>query len=173
MVDCTYCFIRNDIDKCLYPILLKFKISVLEIEKIKNIFILSFNLIAIYSIPANMRQWVYCSGLRQGSSSDFDFFWNEFLKEDLANNAVIMIGAAGCTNDVGSLEKFLDAIITVNNSAEIIRPQDNSAAWSSAVTGNNANPMRMLNWLRRNVNLFIERYLLHTTTLYQHIYVPK
>ncbi|OWR41735.1 aminopeptidase N precursor [Danaus plexippus plexippus] len=108
-------------------------------------------------IPANMRQWVYCSGLRQGNSSDFDFFWNEFLKEDLANNAVIMIGAAGCTNDVGSLEKFLDAIITVNNSAEIIRPQDNSAAWSSAVTGNNANPMRMLNWLRRNVNLFIER----------------
>nr|XP_026484279.1 membrane alanyl aminopeptidase-like [Vanessa tameamea] len=103
-------------------------------------------------LPANMRPWVYCSGLRQGTAEDFDYFWNRFLNEDLASEIVVMIQAAGCTSDQLSLDKFLDAIISNN---DIIRPQDFSTAWNSAVTGNEENTSRLFNWLRRNVNQVI------------------
>lgn len=101
-----------------------------------------------------MRPWVYCSGLRQGDASDFDYFWNRYLNEDLASEIVVMIQAGGCTSDQASFDIYLNAII---NSSNVIRPQDHSTAWNSAVTGNEINTMRLLDWLRRNVNQVIER----------------
>ncbi|CAH2105877.1 unnamed protein product [Euphydryas editha] len=103
-------------------------------------------------VPANMRPWVYCSGLRQGTAEDFDYFWNRFLNEELASEIVVMIQAAGCTLNQASLERFLNAIVDGNNT---IRPQDLSTAWSSAISGNEENAMRMFNWLRSNINQVI------------------
>ncbi|CAH0725373.1 unnamed protein product, partial [Brenthis ino] len=105
------------------------------------------------SVPANMRPWVYCSGLRQGNAADFDYFWNRYLNEDLASEIVVMIQAAGCTSDQASLEKFLNAIIDNTNT---IRAQDLSTAWSSAVTGNEINAERLFDWLKRNINQVIQ-----------------
>ncbi|KAI8424594.1 hypothetical protein MSG28_003037 [Choristoneura fumiferana] len=39
-------------------------------------------------IPANMRPWVYCTGLRLGSAANFDTFWDRYLAEDLASEKV-------------------------------------------------------------------------------------
>lgn len=105
-----------------------------------------------------MRPWVYCSGLRQGTAEDFDFFWDRFLAEDLASEIVVMIQAAGCTSNQASLEKFLNAIVAPDNS--IIRAQDLSTAWSSAISGNEENVMRMFTWLRSNINQVINKYVL-------------
>lgn len=101
-----------------------------------------------------MRPWVYCSGLRQGNATDFDYFWNRYLNEDLASEIVVMIQAAGCTSDQASLEKFLNAIIDNTNT---IRAQDVSTAWNSAVTGNEINTERLFDWLKRNVNQVIQK----------------
>ncbi|MEE5434573.1 ERAP1-like C-terminal domain-containing protein, partial [Streptococcus pneumoniae] len=46
-------------------------------------------------VPANMRPWVYCVGLREGDGADFDYFWDQYLNEDLASEQVVMIQAAG------------------------------------------------------------------------------
>lgn len=100
------------------------------------------------SIPANMRSWVYCTGLRYGTADDFNFFWTRYLAEDLSNEKVVMLGAAGCTTDQASLERFLNAIVSGNDD---IRPQDHSTALSSAITSNEVNVMRSFDWLTRNV----------------------
>ncbi|CAH2240695.1 jg6648 [Pararge aegeria aegeria] len=97
-----------------------------------------------------MRPWVYCSGLRQGTAADFNYFWSRYETEDLASEIVVMINAAGCTSDQPSLEKFLNAIVSVDNI--YVRPQDWSAAWSSAASGNPENPMRIFEWLTKNVD---------------------
>lgn len=95
-----------------------------------------------------MRPWVYCTGLRYGTADDFNYFWNRYLTEDLANEKVVMLGAAGCTTDQTSLERYLSAIVSGNDD---IRPQDHSSALSSAITSNEVNTMRAFQWLTNNV----------------------
>ncbi|CAH0703043.1 unnamed protein product [Spodoptera exigua] len=100
-------------------------------------------------IPPNMRPWVYCGGLRNGNEADFDFFWRRYLDENLSNEKVVMLGAAGCTGNTVALHKFLNVIVSTPsiNEDEDIRPQDYSAAISSAVTSNEANTMKVIEWL--------------------------
>ncbi|VVD01641.1 unnamed protein product [Leptidea sinapis] len=100
-----------------------------------------------FSIPANMRPWVYCAGLRQGTAADFNYFWNRYLNEDLAGEIVVMLQAAGCTKDTASLEVFLNAIV---DGQDTVRPQDHSTALSSAVTGNEENTLKFRSWLDQN-----------------------
>ncbi|XP_050667553.1 membrane alanyl aminopeptidase-like [Leptidea sinapis] len=100
-------------------------------------------------IPANMRPWVYCAGLRQGTAADFNYFWNRYLNEDLAGEIVVMLQAAGCTKDTASLEVFLNAIV---DGQDTVRPQDHSTALSSAVTGNEENTLKVFDWLKRNLD---------------------
>ncbi|CAH0763600.1 unnamed protein product [Diatraea saccharalis] len=100
------------------------------------------------AIPANMRPWVYCVGLREGNAADFDFFWDKYLIEDLASEQVVMLQAAGCTSDQNSLAKFLNAIV---DEEEIVRPQDLTTAFNSAVTRNEVNTLRVFEWLKNNV----------------------
>ncbi|XP_041970736.1 uncharacterized protein LOC121727124 [Aricia agestis] len=101
------------------------------------------------NIPANMRPWVYCSGLRQGDAEDFNFFWDRYLREQLASEIVVMLQAGGCTSDEASLNTFLNAILTND---DIVRPQDYTTALNSAITGNEYNTMRFFEWLKANVN---------------------
>ncbi|XP_075971875.1 membrane alanyl aminopeptidase-like [Anticarsia gemmatalis] len=105
---------------------------------------------SINNIPANMRPWVYCTGLRHGDAADFTFFWNRYVAEDLASEKIVMLQAAGCTNDEASLQAFLNAI-TAGDDDDTIRPQDYSTALSSAITSNEVNTMRAFNWLTNNV----------------------
>ncbi|CAH1647274.1 unnamed protein product [Spodoptera littoralis] len=83
-------------------------------------------------IPPNMRPWVYCGGLRNGNEADFDYFWQRYLAEDLSNEKVVMINAAGCTGNENALHKLLNIIVDTSVTQDI-RPQDYSAAISSAV----------------------------------------
>ncbi|XP_026755766.2 membrane alanyl aminopeptidase-like isoform X2 [Galleria mellonella] len=98
-------------------------------------------------IPANMRPWVYCEGLRQGSSEDFDIFWERYLTTDLASEKAVMLETAGCTTNKSSLEKFLTAIVTDDDA---IRPQDYTTAYNSAVSGNENNTLLVFEWLKQN-----------------------
>ncbi|CAH1647273.1 unnamed protein product [Spodoptera littoralis] len=100
-------------------------------------------------IPPNMRPWVYCGGLRNGNEADFDYFWQRYLAEDLSNEKVVMINAAGCTGNENALHKLLNTIVDTSVTQDI-RPQDYSAAISSAVSSNEYNTMRVFNWLKNN-----------------------
>ncbi|RVE53192.1 hypothetical protein evm_002025 [Chilo suppressalis] len=103
-------------------------------------------------VPANMRPWVYCVGLREGGAADFEYFWNQYLIEDLASEQVVMIQAAGCTTDKNSLEEFLNAIV---NESEIVRPQDRNTALNSAVSRNEINTQIVFEWLKNNIQRVI------------------
>lgn len=113
-------------------------------------FLFLFNgIFFLYSIPANMRPWVYCTGLRYGTAADFDFFWNRYLQEDLASEQVVMLQNAGCTSDEPSLRKFLDAIVSKE---DLVRPQDFTTSLNNAVSKNEYNTLRVFEWLKDNVN---------------------
>lgn len=96
-----------------------------------------------------MRSWVYCEGLRQGSSEDFTYFWNRYLNEDLANEKVVMLQYAGCTTNQNSLEQFLNAIVS---GTDAVRAQDFTTALNSAVSRNEINTLRVFEWLKNNVD---------------------
>lgn len=104
-----------------------------------------------HSIPPNMRPWVYCNGLRYGGAEEYDFFWSEYLKTNVANEQVVMITAAGCTQHQPSLNRFLANIASGTENNFVIRPQDYSTAISSAITSNEANTMRVFHWLQSNL----------------------
>ncbi|KAL0882637.1 hypothetical protein ABMA27_001072 [Loxostege sticticalis] len=106
-------------------------------------------------IPANMRPWVYCTGLRYGTAADFDFFWNRYLQEDLASEQVVMLQNAGCTSDEPSLRKFLDAIVSKE---DLVRPQDFTTSLNNAVSKNEYNTLRVFEWLKDNVNPAAEAF---------------
>ncbi|XP_047984433.1 membrane alanyl aminopeptidase-like [Leguminivora glycinivorella] len=99
-------------------------------------------------VPPNMRPWVFCEGLRRGSAADFDIFWQKYLENDLSNDKIVMLETAGCTQDEASLQKYLSAIVAMDDS---VRPQDYNTALNAAVTGNEVNTMRMFRWLTNNV----------------------
>ncbi|KAI5638674.1 peptidase family m1 domain-containing protein [Phthorimaea operculella] len=102
----------------------------------------------VMDLPANMRPWVYCEGLRQGNADDWNFFWNQYLQKDLANDQVVMLQNAGCTSDQASLERYLDEIVSLNDT---VRPQDMNTAINSAITGNQGNELKVFEWLKRNI----------------------
>lgn len=115
-----------------------------------------FTNLLIFRIPSNMRPWVYCAGLRAGDATDFDFFWNKYLNEDLAGEQVVLLQAAGCTSDTASLGRFWEAITAGENDV-IIRAQDLSVALSSAITSNEDNTMKSFRWLQVPANLIRTR----------------
>ncbi|KAJ8733131.1 hypothetical protein PYW08_001429 [Mythimna loreyi] len=102
-------------------------------------------------IPANMRPWVYCNGLRYGSAEDYDYFWSRYNNTDLANEQVVMIQAAGCTQHQPSLNRLLSNIVSTEETNFIVRAQDQSTAISSAITSNEYNTMRAFQWLQNNL----------------------
>lgn len=112
-----------------------------------------FNRIFSNTVRPNMRPWVYCSGLRQGTADDFNFYWARYLETDHASDQLVMIQAAGCTSDTDSLNNFWNAITApgADNLPDVIRPQDISSAISSAITGNEENTLRSFAWFQANL----------------------
>ena len=99
-----------------------------------------------------MRQWVYCNGLRYGTVADYDFLWAKYLESNVANDQLVMLSAAGCTLHQPSLNRFLANIASGSYNNFNVRPQDYSAAISSAITSNEENTWRVFQWLQTNVN---------------------
>lgn len=95
-----------------------------------------------------MRPWVYCTGLRQGTADDFNYFWNRYLAEDLASENIVMLQTIGCTRDNSSLFTFLDQIVADNDN---IRSQDYTTALNGAISGNEENTQIVFQWLQNNI----------------------
>ncbi|GBP46443.1 Membrane alanyl aminopeptidase [Eumeta japonica] len=94
-------------------------------------------------VPVNIRRWVYCNGLRDGDESDYDFLWGRHVAHPVYTEKIVMQLNLGCTPFASRLNNYMDAI-TQNN--ELIRPQDYTNAWSSAVSGNEGNTMIALHF---------------------------
>lgn len=50
-------------------------------------------------ISANIRPTVYCTGIAEGSSTEWNFLWKHFLLENVATEKIVILKALGCTSD--------------------------------------------------------------------------
>ncbi|XP_075971872.1 membrane alanyl aminopeptidase-like [Anticarsia gemmatalis] len=106
-------------------------------------------------VPADSRNWVYCSGLRQGVAADFNFLWNRFQTHNVYTEKILLLQVLGCTRDATSLNTFMNAIVQTN---ELIRPQDYTTAFNSAVTGNEENTQIAFQFIQNNLPQVISAF---------------
>lgn len=104
--------------------------------------------IITFRVPANLRPWVYCTGLRNGNNVDFNRLWTKYMADDLAGEKIVLLEAFGCTRDADSLRKYLQHIVADDDS---VRSQDFNTALNSATSGNEENTQIVFDWLKENL----------------------
>nr|XP_019564006.2 LOW QUALITY PROTEIN: membrane alanyl aminopeptidase-like [Aedes albopictus] len=76
-------------------------------------------------VHPDLRQVVYCEGIRQGTDEHFDFLWEQYLSANMATEQILILQGLGCAQDREQIFKVMDAI-----TSDDIRPQDKSTAFS-------------------------------------------
>ncbi|KAJ8733132.1 hypothetical protein PYW08_001430 [Mythimna loreyi] len=99
-------------------------------------------------VPPDSRNWVYCNALRRGNAEDFEFLWARFLTDNVYTEKILLLQTLGCTSHDGSLRKLLDEIVLVNN---VIRRQDYTTAFNTAVSGNEENTQKVFQYIQQNL----------------------
>lgn len=76
-------------------------------------------------VHPDLRQVVYCEGIRQGTDKHFEFLWKQYLTTNMATEQILILQGIGCAQDRELVFAVMDAI-----TSDDIRPQDKSAAFS-------------------------------------------
>ncbi|UJR17212.1 hypothetical protein I4U23_004107 [Adineta vaga] len=97
-------------------------------------------------IPANLRSIVYCTVVREGSQSVFDFLWSRLGQESVAGETINLLEGLACTENPSLIVWFLDQHLS-NHS--IIRDQDSSRSIANVARSPRANQIAW-NWVREN-----------------------
>nr|AAF99701.1 aminopeptidase-N [Epiphyas postvittana] len=101
-------------------------------------------------VPADSRNWVYCNALREGTADVFTYLRNRFINHNVYTEKILLLQVLGCTPHQTALYQFLNDIVLEN---EVVRPQDYTVAFNSAVTGNEANTQLVFTWVQNNYAL--------------------
>lgn len=59
------------------------------------------------AIHVNTRAAVYCSAIREGNMTDFDFLWGEYTKQDVSTEQNTILVALGCARDADTIKVFI------------------------------------------------------------------
>nr|ADZ57273.1 aminopeptidase N4 [Chilo suppressalis] len=94
-------------------------------------------------VPVNQRRYVYCVGLREGDSSDYDFLMQRYMTSENAADMVVMLRALACTKNTTSLNHYLHQTL-INDR---IRLHDRTNAFAFALQGNRENLDTVLEFL--------------------------
>ncbi|CAF4682675.1 unnamed protein product [Rotaria sp. Silwood1] len=97
-------------------------------------------------IPANLRSPVYCTIIRGGSRSDFNFLWTRLQNESIANEVMNLLEGLACTEDPPLIVYFLEQHLK-NDS--IIRDQYVIQSITNIARSPRANQV-VWNWIRDN-----------------------
>ncbi|XP_012552709.1 aminopeptidase N isoform X1 [Bombyx mori] len=97
-------------------------------------------------VPVNSRRYVYCVGVRQGNSSDYNFLFERYNASQNTADMVVMLRALACTRDTNSLQHYM--FQSMHN--DRIRIHDRTNAFSYALQGNRENLPIVLNFLYQN-----------------------
>ncbi|KAM3967325.1 aminopeptidase N3 [Aphomia sociella] len=101
-----------------------------------------------YEVPVDSRNWVYCNALRTGTEEDFEFLWRRYQQHNVYNEKILLLSVLGCTPHKYSLFKYMDAIVSENY---LIRRQDYTTAFNSAVSGNEVNTQIAFQFIQENL----------------------
>ncbi|KAJ6634675.1 Phosphatidylinositol 3-kinase catalytic subunit type 3 [Pseudolycoriella hygida] len=106
-----------------------------------------------YKIAANIRPTVYCTGIAEGSATEWNFLWKQFIQENVATEKMVILRALGCTTDRNLLQQYLAYIAT-----EAIRLQDKKFAFESILSGSQRNVQIVLDYVITNSQLFVDSF---------------
>lgn len=100
---------------------------------------------ATYVVPVDIRQVVYCTGMRFGDTATYNWLWNRYLNEDMATEQVLILNALGCIDDDQILNQHLGNIFST-----ALRKQDKSAAFSATYAYHDRNIDRIFSYIKAN-----------------------
>ncbi|XP_054003259.1 aminopeptidase N isoform X2 [Hylaeus anthracinus] len=95
-------------------------------------------------ISPNLKTVVYCTAIRVGGQTEWDFAWQRYLETNVGSEKDLLLNALGCSRDIWLLSRYLDWTITGNSG---IRKQDVTRVVSS-VANNNIGHSLTFNFLR-------------------------
>lgn len=58
-------------------------------------------------IPANLKSFVYCVGIRTSDDNVWYTVWNRFLRTDLHTEQELLLSALGCTKTPHLIDKWV------------------------------------------------------------------
>ncbi|XP_041970214.1 membrane alanyl aminopeptidase-like [Aricia agestis] len=102
------------------------------------------------AIHPSLRPVSYCTGLRFGEASDYEFMWSRMSSTNVANEARTISEVLGCTVHEEKLRSYLSSMLVENSP---IRTQDLTAPLTS-VLSNYSNVDLVLDVLKQNMTLW-------------------
>uniref|UniRef100_A0AAG5CSU5 Aminopeptidase n=1 Tax=Anopheles atroparvus TaxID=41427 RepID=A0AAG5CSU5_ANOAO len=76
-------------------------------------------------VHPDLRQVVYCEGIRKGTQAHFEFLWNQYLTSNMATEQILILQGMGCASTYELISIMMDAI-----ASEHVRSQDKSNAYT-------------------------------------------
>ncbi|XP_017767304.1 PREDICTED: aminopeptidase N isoform X1 [Eufriesea mexicana] len=95
-------------------------------------------------ISPNLKMVVYCTAIRFGGQTEWDFAWQMYLETNVGSEKDLLLHALGCTRETWLLSRYLDWTITDNSG---IRKQDASRVLNSIASNPVGQPLAF-NFLR-------------------------
>ncbi|KAH8330498.1 hypothetical protein KR067_004043 [Drosophila pandora] len=89
---------------------------------------------SLSTVPKNIRATVYCVGLREGGSTEFEALYNKFKVETVATEETLLQNSFGCVKTQALIERVFNLILS-----DEIRRQDKSSVLATLYTENNEN----------------------------------
>ncbi|XP_018306529.1 aminopeptidase N isoform X2 [Mycetomoellerius zeteki] len=79
-------------------------------------------------ISPNLRRVVYCTAIRVGGQSEWEFAWQRYLGTNVGSEKDLLLQALACTREIWLLNRYLDWAVTENSG---IRKQDATRVFGS------------------------------------------
>ncbi|CAH0725372.1 unnamed protein product, partial [Brenthis ino] len=114
----------------------------------------NFRTNASYLVPKNARRYVYCTGIRNGDASDYEFLFQRYNASENTADMVVMLRTLACTKDENSLRHYLYQSMYNDK----IRIHDKTNAFQFALMGNRENLRIVLQFLYNNFREIREWY---------------
>lgn len=97
-------------------------------------------------ISANLREIVYCTAIKYGDESYWEFAWQRYQKSTAASEKDILLGSLGCTREPWILIRFMELALFPEHG---IRKQDAFSVFR-AVSNNPIGELLAFNFIREN-----------------------
>ncbi|SPP82964.1 blast:Membrane alanyl aminopeptidase [Drosophila guanche] len=89
---------------------------------------------SLSTVPKNIRATVYCVGLREGGTAEFDALYQKFKTETVATEETLLQNSFGCVKTNDLITRVFNLVLS-----DEIRRQDKSSVLATLYTENNEN----------------------------------
>ncbi|XP_020287873.1 aminopeptidase N isoform X2 [Pseudomyrmex gracilis] len=89
-------------------------------------------------ISPNLKGVVYCTAIRVGGQTEWDFAWERYRATNVGSEKDLLLQALGCTREIWLLNRYLDWALTKNSG---IRKQDVNRVFASVASNPIGQPL--------------------------------